>query len=56
MSIIFGETLTFGQENGPDVQLVVFGDEFYARFEDTNPHSAGCTHKPEYLWSRVKAP
>jgi hypothetical protein len=21
-----------------------------------NPHSAGCTHKPEYLWSRVKAP
>lgn len=33
MSAIFGETLTFGQENGPDVSLVVFGDEFYARYE-----------------------
>lgn len=39
MSIIFGETLTFGQDNGPDFQLVVFGDEFYARFEDTNGYS-----------------
>jgi hypothetical protein len=33
MSAIFGETLTFSQENGPDVKLVVFGDEFYARYE-----------------------
>jgi M6 family metalloprotease-like protein len=33
MSAIFGETLTFGQKNGPDVQLVVFGDEYYARHE-----------------------
>ena len=33
MTAIFGETLTFGQENGPDVELVVFGDEFYARYE-----------------------
>lgn len=33
MSAIFGETLIFGQENGPDVKLVVFGDEFYARYE-----------------------
>lgn len=33
MSAIFGETLTFTQENGPDVRLVVFGDEFYARYE-----------------------
>lgn len=33
MSAIFGETLAFGQENGPEVQLVVFGDEFYARYE-----------------------
>lgn len=39
MSVIFGETLTFGQENGPDVQLVVFGDEFYARFENTDGYS-----------------
>ncbi|CCI00516.1 MAG: hypothetical protein GPI90_07720 [Microcystis aeruginosa K13-05] len=33
MSAIFGETLTFPQENGPEVELVVFGDEFYSRRE-----------------------
>lgn len=33
MSAIFGETLIFQQENGSDVELVVFGDEFYARYE-----------------------
>ena len=33
MSVIFGETLTFGQKNGPDVSLKVFGDEHYARYE-----------------------
>ena len=33
MSAIFGELLTFSQEKGPDVQLKVFGDEFYARYE-----------------------
>jgi hypothetical protein len=30
MSAIFGEILTLGQQNGPDVQLKVFGDEHYA--------------------------
>lgn len=39
MSAIFGETLTFGQENGPEVRLVVFGDEFYARFENAEGYS-----------------
>ena len=33
MSAIFGETLTFQQGNGTDIELVVFGDEFYARYE-----------------------
>jgi hypothetical protein len=33
MSAIFGETLTFGQASGPHIQLKVFGDEFYARYE-----------------------
>jgi hypothetical protein len=33
MSAIFGETLGFSQENGPEVQLRVYGDEFYARYE-----------------------
>ena len=36
MSAIFGETLTFGQANGPEVRLRVFGDELYARYEDLN--------------------
>lgn len=33
MSAVFGETLSFPQENGSDVDLVVFGDEFYSRRE-----------------------
>ncbi len=33
MSAIFAETIIFPQENGSDVELVVFGDEFYARYE-----------------------
>ena len=33
MSAIFGESLIFGQHNGPDIELRVFGDEFYARYE-----------------------
>jgi M6 family metalloprotease-like protein len=33
MSGIFSEQLTFTQENGPDVRLVVIGDENYARYE-----------------------
>jgi M6 family metalloprotease-like protein len=33
MSAIFGEKLIFGQHNGSDIELRVFGDEFYARYE-----------------------
>lgn len=33
MSAILGERLTFGQRNGPEIRLVVHGDEFYARHE-----------------------
>ena len=33
MSGIFNEQLTFKQENGPDVRLVVVGDEHYAQYE-----------------------
>lgn len=39
MSAIVGETLVFGQENGQDVRLVVYGDEFYARYETVDGHS-----------------
>jgi M6 family metalloprotease-like protein len=40
MSAIFGEILTFGQENGEEVQLKVFGDEHYARYENLNGYTA----------------
>lgn len=40
MSAIFGETLTFGQENGPDIRLRVTGDEFYAVYETLDGYSA----------------
>jgi len=33
MSAIFGEIRHFPQENGPDIRLRIFGDEFYARYE-----------------------
>src|SRR5829696_3081745 len=33
MSAIFGERLQLPQERGDRVELIVFGDEFYARYE-----------------------
>lgn len=39
MSAIFGEKLFFQQENGPDVELVVYGDDFYARYETEDGYS-----------------
>jgi len=39
MSAIFGETLTFHQEKGGEVRLVVHGDEFYAQYETEGGYS-----------------
>jgi hypothetical protein len=39
MSAIFGEKLTFPQEKGLEVKLVVRGDEFYARYETEDGYS-----------------
>jgi M6 family metalloprotease-like protein len=33
MSLVHGEVVAFPQQNGPDVRLAVFGDEFSARYE-----------------------
>jgi len=33
MSVVVGERLVFGQREGPDVELIVDGDELYARYE-----------------------
>ncbi len=40
MSAIFGEVLNFSQENGPEVRLRVYGDEFYARHETEDGYTA----------------
>lgn len=40
MSAIFGETVSFPQDNGPDVDLVIFGDEFYSRRESPTGYTA----------------
>ncbi len=40
MSAIFGEVLTFGQQNGPEIRLKVVGDEHYARYETLDGYSA----------------
>ena len=56
MSAIFGETLTFGQEKGPDVKLIVFGDELYARYEDLNGYTV--VYDPElglFCYARLAA-
>lgn len=38
MSLVNGEVVSFTQEEGPDVRLAVFGDEFYARYETPPDH------------------
>jgi M6 family metalloprotease-like protein len=49
MSAIFGERLTFAQRNGPEVRLVVHGDEFYARHETDDGYTA-VYDTPRGLW------
>ncbi len=39
MSAIFGEKLTFPQERGEDMQLIVHGDELYANYETQDGYS-----------------
>jgi hypothetical protein len=40
MSAIFREILTFPQEKGPEIKLVVNGDEFYSHYETKDGYSA----------------
>lgn len=39
MTGIFGDTITFKQEKGPDISLVVHGDESYARYETADGYT-----------------
>jgi hypothetical protein len=38
MTGVFGQKATFSQENGPDIELVVFGDEWYGWYETPTGH------------------
>jgi len=56
MSAINGEKLRLGQSRGPDITLVVFGDEFYARYENEEGYSAVYdTDKGLYCYALVAA-
>lgn len=56
MSAIFGETLTYGQDQGPDVKLVAFGDEHYHRLETQSGFSAVFDRDIcRYCYARVMA-
>jgi hypothetical protein len=37
---LFGQRVTLGQGKGPDVDLIVYGDEFYARYETPDGYPA----------------
>jgi hypothetical protein len=39
MTGVFGQKATFNQENGPDIELAVFGDEWYAYYETTDGYT-----------------
>jgi len=39
MAALFGEQVTLGQENGPEIELLVWGDEHYARYETPDGYS-----------------
>ncbi len=39
MCLILGKTRTLPQKDGQDVQLRIFGDEFYARYETTDGYT-----------------
>jgi hypothetical protein len=39
MTAVSGQTLTLGQADGSEIELVVFGNEDYARYETRAGHS-----------------
>ena len=52
MCLILGKTRTFPQKNGKDVQLRVYGDEFYARYETMDGYTVLYdTDKEQYCFA-----
>ena len=59
MSAIFGETLVIEQENGLEIELVVWGDEFYVRYEtkaDVRPDGRTSVFGVTFQWADVALP
>ncbi|MGV8116614.1 hypothetical protein [Methanothrix soehngenii] len=40
MSALIGDIKKIPQEKGPEVELAVFGDEYYARYENKGGYAA----------------
>ncbi|MGH9280825.1 MAG: M6 family metalloprotease domain-containing protein [Acidimicrobiales bacterium] len=56
MSAIFGEVLTFGEKDGNEVKLRVFGDEHYARYETVDGFTAVYDSEyGKYCYARIAA-
>ncbi len=54
MCVILGKTRTFPQKNGKDVQLRVYGDEFYARYEAMDGYTVVYdTDKEQYCFATL---
>ena len=54
MCLVLGKTRTFPQKNGKDVQLRVYGDEFYARYETMDGYTVVYdTHKELYCFASL---
>lgn len=55
MTAIIGERLTFGQSKGSDIELIVYGDEFYARYETPDGYTVVYDRdKGMYCYANVK--
>nr|VFK39652.1 MAG: M6 family metalloprotease domain-containing protein [Candidatus Kentron sp. SD]VFK45082.1 MAG: M6 family metalloprotease domain-containing protein [Candidatus Kentron sp. SD]VFK78264.1 MAG: M6 family metalloprotease domain-containing protein [Candidatus Kentron sp. SD] len=56
MSMLLGNVKTFPQGNGPDIQLKVFGDEFYARYETPEGYTVAYDDQQEkYCYAMLAA-
>jgi len=54
MCLILGKTRTFPQKDGAHVQLRVYGDEFYARYENLNGYTVVYdTNKEKYCFATL---
>ncbi|MFC6697601.1 hypothetical protein [Nocardioides daphniae] len=57
MSAIFGETLSFMQDTGEPIDLVVFGDDMFARYETLDGYTVVYDEEVgRYCYAEVRGP